>query len=87
MHRTTADFWKDYRALRADIREGANKQFALLKANPRHPSVQFKKLTERGGQEIWSARVTRKYRALATKHGGDYVWFWIGEHDTYDAII
>ena len=37
MHRTTADFWKDYRALRADIREGADKQFAVLKANPRHP--------------------------------------------------
>jgi mRNA-degrading endonuclease RelE of RelBE toxin-antitoxin system len=87
MHRTTADFWKDYRALPADIRARADKQFALLKANPRHPSLQFKKLTERGGQEIWSARVTRKYRALAAKDDGDYVWFWIGEHDTYDDLI
>jgi hypothetical protein len=54
MHDTTADFWKEYRALPADIRERADKQFALLKANPRHPSLQFKKLTERRGQEIWS---------------------------------
>ena len=47
MHRTNADFWKDYRILPAEIRERADKQFALLRANPRHPSVQFKKLTER----------------------------------------
>jgi hypothetical protein len=28
MHGTTADFWKEYRALPADIRERADKQFA-----------------------------------------------------------
>lgn len=49
MHRTNADFWKEYRALPADVRERADKQFALLKVNPRHPSLQFKKLIERGG--------------------------------------
>jgi len=65
MHRATAEFWKEYRALPAVIRERADKQFAFLRANPRHPSVQFKKLTERGGQELWSARVTLKYRAIA----------------------
>jgi len=67
MHRTNAGFWKWYKALPEDIRARADKQFALLQASPRHPSLQFKKLTERGGQEIWSARVTRKYRALAAK--------------------
>jgi hypothetical protein len=34
MHRTHPDFWKEYRALPADIRDRADKQFALLKANP-----------------------------------------------------
>ena len=87
MHRTLADFWKDYAALPSEICERANKQFALLRENPRHPSLHFKKLTERNGQEIWSARVTRKYRALAARVGDDYVWFWIGEHGTYDDII
>ena len=71
----------------ADIRDRADKQFALLKTNPRHPSLQFKKLTEHGGQELWSARVTLKYRALAVKLDDDYVWFWIGEHDIYEAMI
>ena len=55
----------------AGVRERADKQFALLKANPRHPSLQLKKLTERGGQELWSARVTLKYRALAVKIDDD----------------
>ena len=53
----------------------------------RHPSLQFKKLTERGGQELWSARVTLKYRALALKVDDDYLWFWIGEHDLYEGMI
>jgi hypothetical protein len=87
MHRTLADFWKDYGALPAQIREAADKQFALLRDNPRHPSLHFKKLIERNGQEIWSARVTLKYRALAARVGNDYVWFWIGEHGTYDDLI
>jgi hypothetical protein len=43
IHRANADFWNDYRALPADIRVRADKQFALLKDNPQHPSLQFKK--------------------------------------------
>ena len=85
-HRANADFWNDYRALPADISAHADKQFALLRNNPRHPSLQFKKLGERSGQEIWSARVTLKYRALAVKFSDEYLWFWIGEHNVYDTL-
>ena len=85
IHRANADFWNDYDALPADIRTRADKQFALLKANPQHPSLHFKKLGERNRQEIWSVRVTLKYRALAVKVADEYVWFWIGEHNVYDV--
>jgi len=87
IQRAIADFWKDYHALPAEIRARADKQFVLLKDNPQHPSLQFKKIGERNGQEIWSARVTLKYRALAVKLADEYVWFWIGEHNAYDARI
>jgi hypothetical protein len=87
IHRANADFWNDYRAPPASIRVRADKQFALLKGNPQHPSLQFKKLGDRNGQEIWSARVTLKHRALAVKMPDEYVWFWIGEHNVYDALI
>ncbi len=87
MHRTNADLWKHYRALPADLRARADRQFALLKANPRHPSLQFKKLGERQGEEIRSARISLKYRALAVKVDDDYVRFWVGEHATYESMI
>jgi hypothetical protein len=55
--------------------------------HPQHPSLQFKKIGERRGEEIWSVRVTLKYRALAVRLADGYLWFWIGEHNVYDAII
>jgi hypothetical protein len=86
-HRANADFWQDYQALPASIRARANKQFALLRANPHHPSLQFKRIGVREGREIWSARVTLNYRALAVKISTAYIWYWIGEHDVYDVLI
>lgn len=66
------------------MRSRADKQFALLKENPQHPSLQFKKLGERHGHDIWSAR---EYRALAIRLQDEYLWFWIGEHNVYDFLI
>jgi len=87
MHRTTAEFWEAYSALPEDIRRRADKQFGLLKENPRHRSLQFKKIGERQGREIWSARVTAKHRALAIKQADGYLWFWVGGHENYDFLI
>jgi hypothetical protein len=87
IHRASADFWHDYRALPEDIRARADKQFSLLKGDPNHGSLQFKKIGIREGKEIWSVRVTLKYRALAFKESNDYVWFWIGEHNVYSSLI
>jgi len=88
MHHATADFWKDQRAFPVGIRGRAPKQFALLKANPHHPPLQFKQLTKRGAQEIWSARVTLKYRALAAKDDGDYLFLdWRTRHRRRPRLI
>lgn len=87
MHRAAADFWRAYAALPESIRRRADKQFALLKANPGHSSLQFKKIGERQGQEVWSARVTLSYRALAIKRDDGFLWFWIGAHTTYETLI
>jgi hypothetical protein len=66
---------------------GADKQFELMKANPQHPSLRFKKIGDREGHEIWSARITLKYRALAIKLPDELLWFWIGDHGNYDESI
>ena len=80
-HRASPDFWASYRRLPAEIRQRANKAFELLKRDPRHPSLQFKKL-----DEVWSARVGLHYRALAVETRGGFLWFWIGTHAEYDRI-
>ena len=86
-HRATNGFWREYQALPVEIRSRADKQFLLLKANPGHPSLQFKKLGESRGEELWSARVTLNYRALAIKRHDGYLWFWVGSHETYESLI
>jgi hypothetical protein len=59
-HRATAAFWNRYDALDSKTRKLADKNFDLLTQNPRHPSLQFKKINS----EVWSARISIGYRAL-----------------------
>lgn len=43
-HFASPGFWACYRRLPADARKLADKNFGLLKADPRHPSLRFKKI-------------------------------------------
>jgi hypothetical protein len=81
-HLASATFWSLYERLPADIRRVADKNFALLKENPQHPSLHFKKVGR-----FWSVRVGMHYRAIATEHDGDMRWHWIGSHADYDSLI
>lgn len=60
----------------------ANRSFELLKRNPRHPSLRFKKMGR-----AWSARISDNYRALAVESKSGFLWFWIGEHSEYERLI
>ena len=82
-HKAHTDFWARYRLLPARERALADKNFALLKANPRHGSLQLKKV----GVDLYSARVGLELRALAFDLGDHLVWFWIGPHDEYERLI
>lgn len=82
MHRAAERFWRCYRDLPDEVREIADKSFKLLKKNPRHPSLQFKKVGE-----MWSARVGQAHRALAVEDGADFIWVWVGPHDDYEKMI
>jgi hypothetical protein len=59
----------------------------LLKGNPQHSSLQFKKIGDRRGEEIYSARVTLSYRAVAFKRSCGFLWFWIGDQEAYEDLI
>lgn len=81
-HTANERFWKAYYALPESVQRQADKSFALLKQNPDHPSLQFKRIGHR-----WSARVGRNYRALALEVEGGLLWYWIGSHDDYERLI
>ena len=80
-HFASPAFWEAYEMLPAQVRELADKNYALLKADPQHPSLRFKKVGK-----FWSVRIGLRYRALAVQSGDDLVWFWIGSHSDYDVL-
>lgn len=81
-HRTTDRFWECYSNLPSAIQTLAEKNFSLLKVDPNHPSLQFKKIGK-----LWSVRVGLAHRALAVKDKDVFIWIWIGTHDEYERLI
>ncbi len=81
-HHAAPTFWSCYRDLDPDIQKLADKTFALLKSDPRHPSLRFKKVGR-----FWSVRVGLHYRALGADVTDGVLWFWIGNHAEYDHLV
>ena len=81
-HYASSSFWDCYKNLPADMRELADKNYQLLKENPNHPSLHFKKI-----EKYFSVRVGIKYRALGMAVNEDVLWFWIGSHADYDKLL
>ena len=81
-HFASPEFWAYLEKLPANIQELARENYDLLKANPYHPSLHFKRIGR-----FWSVRVGRSYRALAVDANGGIVWFWIGTHAEYDRLV
>ncbi len=81
-HYTSSDFRELYHKLPDEIRALADKNYELLKENPRHPSLQLKRI-----EELWSVRIGQRYRAIGIDAPGGIQWIWIGSHADYDKFI
>ncbi len=81
-HLASPAFWNAYERLPQRVRRQADARFALLKANPGHPSLHLK----RTGR-YWSVRIGPGWRALGTDVEGGILWFWIGSHADYDHLL
>lgn len=81
-HSASPAFWAAYSALPEEIQGLADRCYALLKANPRHPSLRLKPVGR-----FWSVRVGLYYRALGVSATDSILWFWIGTHAEYDKLI
>ncbi len=81
-HAASPEFWACYRGLPEAVQALADKNFALLKADPQHPSLHFKPIGR-----FRSVRVGLHYRALAVEAPDGLVWFWIGNHTDYERLL
>ena len=82
---TNNSFWKLYKKLPQNIREIAKKQYKLFASDPYHASLHFKRV--HSTRPIYSARITRNYRAVGILEDNIIVWFWVGSHDEYDRLL
>ena len=72
------DFIECFKKLPDRIKNLARKNYGLWKENPKHPSLNFKKIESK--HIVYSIRVGLGWRALGTKESDDIIWFWIGSH-------
>jgi len=84
-HLALPKYWQHYHSLPEPVRKLADEKFRLLQADPRHPSLHFKRIS--GKQQLWSVRIGMNYRALAREKPDGIVWFWIGTHAEYDQLL
>lgn len=81
-HHATTDFWECYHRLPEAAQRAADRHYDLLRQDPRHPSLHFKRVGR-----LWSVRAGSGYRALAAEAADGFVWFWIGTHDEYERLL
>jgi len=80
-HLVSPEFRACFDRLPVNVQELARKNYELLKDNPSHPSLHFKKI-----QQYYSVRVGLRYRALGFEIEDGILWFWVGTHAEYDKI-
>lgn len=84
-YKTYPSFWKTYESLDNEIKKQAKKSFELWRENPFHPSLHFKCVNKE--ENVWSLRISRRYRALCIYENDTVIWFWIGNHNDYLRLI
>ncbi len=83
--RTTAQFRKAFANLPKQVQQQAREAYQQFKQDPWHPSLRFKQVHPT--LPIYSARVSKSYRAVGVRNENGIVWFWIGIHTDYDQLL
>ena len=61
------------------LQKAVHKKLALLLSNPRHPSLNIKKMQD--PRDIWEARISDSYRFTFQIKGDVYILRKVGAHD------
>ncbi len=75
----TERFAKEYERLPQRLQQRVDQALGLLLDNPRHPSLQIKKI--KGHETRWEGRVTLHYRFVFGVEGDTYLLLRVGTHD------
>lgn len=78
-------FRKRLSELPVSVQEQAAKAYALWQKDLYHPSLQFKRVSQR--QPIYSVRISLNYRVLGLLESDRIYWYWVGTHDEYDDLL
>ena len=82
---TTEKFRSLFASAPPDRQVRIKSAFRLWRENPAHPSLRFKKVHPR--LPVYSARVDLDWRAVGTLEDDTLVWFWVGSHPQYEALL
>jgi hypothetical protein len=82
---TTKAFRKSFAGLPQKIQKNALKAYRIWWQNPHHSSLQFKQV--HATLPIFSVRVGLGWRAVGIRKADTMIWYWIGSHDEYDALL
>ena len=83
--KTTKAFRKRLESLPERVQKQARQAYRQFAADPTHRSLQFKRVYTTA--PLYSARVSKGYRAVAQVEDDVAVWFWIGSHADYDGLL
>ncbi len=83
--KTTVRFRALLAALPSEVREQAREAYRQFRLDPYHASLRFKRVHPT--LPVYSARITKGYRAVGEREGDLVVWFWVGTHADYDTLI
>ena len=74
-----------HEALPEQIQRQAKTAFRKFQQDPYQAGLQFKQVHE--VKPIYSARISRDYRAVGIKNDEEIIWFWIGSHSDYNNLL
>ena len=83
--RITAQFRQKFAYLPEQVQEQTREAYRLFKQDPSHPSLRFKKVHQE--LPIYSARISKSYRAVGQLDEDTVIWFWLGSHAEYNKLL
>jgi len=82
---TTEQFRQLYAKAPQERQLRIRRAYRLWCLDPKHPSLRFKKV--HNNLPIYSARVDLDWRAVGVLKNDTVVWFWVGAHEHYEALL